>query len=153
MPAEWDEARFIHAMVRALRGHAAEWLTFKRVSLLISVPDCDADLCAAMAEYRDDLFTINADKRIKLRPSVIEEMALRGIANWRIAARPEPIKREGSKSQASQSNRRTTVGCYCNLSLLSKLAENSARQSRKHSIIHPLASCAEGRLAIRKCCC
>jgi len=37
--------------------------------------------------------------------------------------------------------------------LLSKLAENSARQSRKHSIIHPLASCAEGRLAIRKCCC
>ena len=37
--------------------------------------------------------------------------------------------------------------------LLSKLAENSARQSRKHSIIHPLSSCAEGRLAIRKCCC
>src|ERR1035437_861628 len=38
-------------------------------------------------------------------------------------------------------------------SLLSKLAENSARQSRKYSIIHPLGSCAEGRLAIRKCCC
>ena len=37
--------------------------------------------------------------------------------------------------------------------LLSKLAENSAQQSRKHSIIPPLASCAEGRLAIRKCCC
>jgi integrase len=37
--------------------------------------------------------------------------------------------------------------------LLSQLAENSARHREKHSIIHPLASCAEGRLAIRKCCC
>src|ERR1035437_7147822 len=37
------------------------------------------------------------------------------------------------------------------LSLLSKLAENSARQSRKHSIIHPFAPCAEGRLAVPKC--
>ena len=38
-------------------------------------------------------------------------------------------------------------------SLLSKLAEKLARQSRKHSIICPLASYAVGRLAIRKCCC
>jgi hypothetical protein len=41
----------------------------------------------------------------------------------------------------------------CMGSLLSKLAEKSARQSRKHSIICPLASYAVGRLAIRKCCC
>jgi hypothetical protein len=34
--------------------------------------------------------------------------------------------------------------------LLSKLVENSARQSRKHSIIHPMALGAEGRLAIPK---
>ena len=45
------------------------------------------------------------------------------------------------------------LAVYGSVSLLSKLAENLARQSRKHSIIHPLASCAEGRLAIRKCCC
>ena len=37
--------------------------------------------------------------------------------------------------------------------LLSKLAENSARQSRKHRTIHPLAACAEGRLATPKCRC
>jgi hypothetical protein len=28
MPVEWDEARFIHAMVGALRERPAEWLTF-----------------------------------------------------------------------------------------------------------------------------
>ena len=37
--------------------------------------------------------------------------------------------------------------------LLSKLAGDPARQSRKQGIIYPLASCAEGRLASRKCCC
>jgi hypothetical protein len=46
-----------------------------------------------------------------------------------------------------------TLGRVYAESLLSKLAENPARQSRKHSIIYPLGPCAEGRLAIRKCCC
>ncbi len=132
MPAEWDETKLIHAMVRALRERPAEWLTFKRLSLLISIPDCNADLCAAIADYRDDLFTTNADKRLKLRPSVIEEMAHSGVANWRIPARPEPIKRENSKSQASQSDRKTTVGCYCNLpesEILSDLKSGSVPEA------------------------
>ncbi len=116
MPAEWDETKVIHAMVRVLREHPAEWLTFKRLSLLIAVPSCNADLCAAIAEYRDDLFAVNADKRLKLLQSVIKEIALQGIAKWQIPARPERIDRGSLNSQSSQSDRTATVGCYCNLS-------------------------------------
>jgi hypothetical protein len=61
---------------------------------------------------------------------------------------------------ANQTEKRDKRKCQKNdlprfhiYSLLSQLAENSARHRDKHSIIHPLASCAEGRLAIRKCCC
>ena len=136
MPAEWDEAKLIHAMVRVLREHPAEWLTFKRLSLLISIPDCNADLCAAIAEYRDDLFTINADKRLKLRPLLIEEISLRGISNWRIPARPEPNKRENSNNQTSQSNRRTTLGCYCNLSESEILSDLKAGSVPEEALVN-----------------
>jgi hypothetical protein len=115
MPPQLDEDALIRTMVGVLREHPAEWLTFKRLSFLIALPSYDADFWAAIAEYRDDLFVINADKRLKLRPAVIEETALQGMTDWRIPARPVQIERERLTGQTGESNRKSTVGCYCNL--------------------------------------
>jgi hypothetical protein len=102
-------------MVLVLRQHPAEWLTFKRLSFLISLPDCNGDFWAAIAEYRTDLFAIGDDRRVKLRPKTIEDISLKGIETWKVPTRPVQIERKSLSNRPVKSTLATNVGCYCNL--------------------------------------
>src|SRR5258708_3799746 len=84
-----DEEHIVRCMVGELHKHPAEWLTFTRLTSLIRIPDCDADIIAAIAEYRCDLFAPTNDRKLKLRSCVIEDIARAGFANWRAPKRPE----------------------------------------------------------------
>lgn len=116
MTTELHEDRLIRSMVLALRDHPAEWLTFKRLSQLVALPDCDENILGAVAEYRHDLFAISNDRKLKLRPNVIEAIALIGIANWKVPARPERVERASFDSGTPTVSRKPGVGCYCNSS-------------------------------------
>ena len=121
-------------MVLAPRQHPAEWLTFKRLSFLIALPDYNGDLWAAIAEYRTDLFAINDDRRVKLRPAAIEDISLKGIETWKVPARPKQIEDESLSDRPVKSIQGTNVGCYCNLSASEVLADlRSAPCRMKHS--------------------
>lgn len=89
MESELDEESLIRLMVRVLREHPGEWLTFGRLSHLVAVTGCDADLLGAIADYRNDLFAMAGDRKVKLRSKVVEDVAEQGIAGWRIPSPPE----------------------------------------------------------------
>src|SRR5215472_8410711 len=108
-----DDDRIIRRMVEMLQKHPGEWLTFRRLSWLVAIPECDADIIAGMAEYRYDLFALSDDRRLKLRTGAIEDVARQGIANWRVPPRPEPVRLETSRGAASSETR--PRGCYCEL--------------------------------------
>jgi hypothetical protein len=48
MPSGLREEVLMRSMIRVLREHPVEWLTFKRLSVLIALPDCNADFWAAI---------------------------------------------------------------------------------------------------------
>lgn len=110
-----DDERIIGSMVRVLRQHPAEWLTFGRLSSLIAMPDCDGDVLAAIAEYRPDLFAISGDRRLKLRMDVVEDVAHQGMSNWRVPARPEQTSTEKLVNRAATTSGTMRGDCYCSV--------------------------------------
>ena len=95
---------------------------------MVAIPYCDADLVGAIAEYRHDLFAIANDRKLKLRPSVVEQAAHRGMTNWQVPARPEQRERGNLDNPVVTATGRTSVECYCNSSyqeILSDLKEGA----------------------------
>jgi hypothetical protein len=93
MPSGLDEEELVRSMVLVLRQHPGEWLTFRRLSRLVAIPRVDEYALGAIAEYRDDLFAITNDRKVKLRENVIEETAHQDITNWVIPQRRIPDER------------------------------------------------------------
>ena len=108
-----DENHILRSIVLLLLKHPGEWFTFRRASSSIGIPGCDADVLAALVEYRQDLFAISDDRRLKLRTGVTEAVAHQGISNWQLPARPErpspEIFRDGTYPEIPRG------GCYCNV--------------------------------------
>jgi hypothetical protein len=116
MPPRFDEQELIRSMVQTLRQRPAEWLTFNKLATLIAIPECNADFWAGIAEYRNDLFVIDRDKRLKLRTPVVEQIALQGSANWQVPTRSELSSADDLSNQRVPTNHNGTGGeCYCNL--------------------------------------
>ena len=88
-----DEELIVRSMVQALRTRPAEWLTFRELSRLIANRELDEYVLGAIAEYRDDIFAITNDRKLKLRESVIEETAHRDVGNWPVPERRVPDER------------------------------------------------------------
>jgi len=105
-----DVDNLIRTIVRTLVGRPADWLTFDFAARLAGM---DADLLGGLADSRPDLFAIHNDRRLKLRPKVVEQISHVGIARWQVPPLPEsqerPIRhgRPGSASDFVQGS------CYC----------------------------------------
>jgi hypothetical protein len=107
-----DIQAIIQSMVRALHRRPAKWLTF---SFLAQVIGKDIDLLGGIADSRPDIFAVSQDRRLKLRQSVVEQIAVQGIVNWRIPEIPEPRSSSGSYSRAIPGQGLAGAGCYCQL--------------------------------------
>jgi len=116
MQVPLDEEHLIRSMVRVLHEHPGEWLTFRKLSRLVAEPSCDADLVGAIADYRDDLFAVSRDRKLKLRPRVTEGIAHRGMENWKVPARPEKEKPQYVGTHGGSTSGITGAKCYCDLS-------------------------------------
>ena len=106
-----DDERIIRRIVEVLQKHPGEWFTFRRLSSFVEIPGCDADIIAAIAEYRPDLFALSNDRRVKLRLAVVESISQRGISNWQVPPRPEPVRPERFHNEPFSEIARG--GCYC----------------------------------------
>jgi hypothetical protein len=123
-----NEERLIRSMVRVLRERPGEWLTFGKIARLVGEPSCDADLVGAIADYRDDLFAVTRDRKLKLRPNVTEGIAVRGIENWKVPARPEKEKPRHVGTHVGGASGISGAKCYCELpyeEILSGLQEGA----------------------------
>ena len=108
-----DENHIIDCMVKALRSRPGEWLTFAYLSSLVSLPDCDANLIGAMADYRPDLFAVTKDRKLKLRLNIAEDVARKGPTNWQVPAPPEKVSEPNPGRHAVASFGESAAGCYC----------------------------------------
>ena len=115
-------------MVKALRARPGEWLTFSYLSSLIAIPNCDADIVGAMADYRPDLFSVSKDRKLKLRTEVAEDVARRGPKNWKVPDRREQVPFGIFKRHSDKQAGATQNVCYCSTSdeeILDDLTEDS----------------------------
>jgi hypothetical protein len=110
-----DEELIIGSMVKALRARPGEWLTFAYMSSAIDIPNCDANIVGAMADYRPDLFAVSNDKRLKLRAEIVEDVARQGIS-WRVPERPAQVRLGSFDRHGGTQTAPTPNGCYCSLS-------------------------------------
>ncbi len=107
-----DEQHVIRLMVRALRAHPGEWLSFRKLSQTIGIASYDANFLGGIADYRHDLFAVDKDKRIKLRLEVVEEVTRKGIENWTIPTAPSPPPLRDRAELLDNLDDRTGA-CYC----------------------------------------
>ena len=110
--SELDANNLIRTIVRTLLSRPAEWLTFNFAARLAGM---DRDLLAALAETRTDLFAINDDRRLKLRPGVVEQISQVGIAKWQVPARPERTELSVWHARPSSGSDSVKGLCYCAL--------------------------------------
>jgi hypothetical protein len=116
MSSGLDEDSLIRSMVFVLRQHPAEWLTFRRLSQLVAIPGRDENILAAIAEYRDDLFAIAHDRKVKLRQSVLEQTANHNVTNWAVPARRVNDERRELEEKVARAISGEQSGCYCSMS-------------------------------------
>jgi hypothetical protein len=111
MTLDLNEKRLIHSMVQVLQQHPAEWLSFRRLAGLVNIEGCDADVVAAISEYRSDLFSIAKDRKVKLRPNTVRDVSLIGVQSWAVPEIPER-KKPGAFVSATRAES-GGGGCYC----------------------------------------
>lgn len=116
MSSGLDEDSLIRSMVFVLRRHPAEWLTFRRLSQLVVIPGRDENILAAIAEYRDDLFAIAHDRKVKLRQSVLEQTGNHDVTNWVVPARRVNDERRELEEKIARAISGEKSGCYCSMS-------------------------------------
>jgi hypothetical protein len=111
-----DEEQIIKSMVIVLRQHPKGWLTFKRVSRLVAAPSVDEHIIASIAEFRQDLFAIGRDRKVKLRESIFADTARQGIGNWVVPARRVNDERRELEEKVARATSGNKSGCYCSMS-------------------------------------
>jgi hypothetical protein len=116
MSSDLDEDALIRSMVFVLRRHPGEWLTFRRLSRLVAISGMDENILAAIAEYRDDLFAISHDRKVKLRQSVLEQTAHQDVTNWVVPARRVIDERRELEEKVARAISGEKSGCYCSMS-------------------------------------
>ena len=118
-----DDEALIRSMVLVLRQHPGEWLTFRRLSRLVAIPGMDEYALGAIAEYRNDLFAISNDLKMKLRENTIEDIARQDVTNWIIPERPLRDERRELRGKVARAIGGTEGTCYCDLPFPKILSE------------------------------
>jgi len=98
--------RFARGLVR--------WLTFSHLSSLIAIPNFDADIVGAMADYRPDLFAVSRDRRMKVKTEVAEDVARRG-PNWQVRQGPKQVPFGSFQQHRDKEAGSTENVCYCSV--------------------------------------
>lgn len=111
-----DDEAIIRKIVSVLRQHPGEWLTFRRLSQLIAIPGIDEYAVGGVAEYREDLFAISHDRKVKLRQSVLEQTAHQDVTNWVVPARRVNDERRELEEKVARAISGEKSGCYCSMS-------------------------------------
>ena len=115
MSSGLDEDGLIRRMVIVLRQHPGEWLTFRRLSRLVAIPGMDEHVLAPIAAYRDDLFAISHDRKVKLRQGVLEQTAHQDLTNWVVPARRVNDERRELEEKVARAISGEKSGCYCSM--------------------------------------
>jgi len=116
MSSGLDDDSPIRSMVIVLRQHPGEWLPFRRLSRLVAICGMDEDVLAALAEFRDDLFAISHDRKVKLRQAVLEQTAHQDLTNWVVPARRVNDERRELEEKVARAISGEKSGCYCRIS-------------------------------------
>ena len=123
MPPGLDDEALIRSMVRVLRQHPGEWLAFRRLSQLVAILGIDEYVVGGVAEYRDDLFAISHDRKVKLRQSVLEQTAHRDVTNWVVPQRIVLDERRELRNRVARALGAADGTCYCQVSPPTILSE------------------------------
>lgn len=123
MSSGFDEDALTRSMVIVLRQHPGEWLTFGRLSRLVAVPGRDENVLASVAAYRDDLFAISQDRKVKLRQGVLEQTAHQDLTNWVVPERRVNDERRELEEKVARAISGEKSGCYCSMSDLRILTD------------------------------
>src|SRR5579863_7674295 len=124
MSSGLDEDSLIRSMVFVLRRHPAEWLTFRKLSQLVGIPGIDEYAVGGIAEYRDDLFAISHDRKVRLRQSVLEQTAhQQDITNWVVPQRIVFDERRELRNRVARALGGADGTCYCQVPPPTILAE------------------------------
>jgi hypothetical protein len=115
MSSGLDEQALTRSMVLVLRKHPGEWFTFRRLSRLVAVPGMDENAIGGMAEYRNDLFAISNDRKVKLCQSALEEIARQDVADWVVPRRPDRDERRELRGRVARAIQGAEGSCYCNV--------------------------------------
>jgi hypothetical protein len=113
MSSGLDDQALIRSIMIALRQHPGEWLTFRRLSQLVAIPGINKDAVGGVAEYRDDLFAISRDRKVKLRQSVLEQTAHQDVTNWAVPQRNVPDDRRELRNRVARALGGADGTCYC----------------------------------------
>ena len=123
MSSGLDDEGIIRLMVLVLREHPGEWLTFRTLARLVAVPGVDELVIGAFAEYRDDLFAINHDRRLKLCETAIEQIALQDATTWVVPQRPVRDERRELRNRVACAIGGAEGTCYCDVPFPKILSE------------------------------
>jgi hypothetical protein len=113
MSSGLDDQALIRSMVIVLRQHPGEWLTFRRLSQLVAIPGINEYAVGGVAEYRDDLFAISHDRKVKLRQSVLEQTAHQDVTNWAVPQRIVLDDRRELRIRVARALGGADGTCYC----------------------------------------
>jgi hypothetical protein len=118
-----DDDSLIWKMVFVLRQHPNEWLSFRKLSRLVAIPGIDEHAVASTAVYRDDLFAVHQDRRVKLRESIVEQLAHQDLANWKVPKRMVPDERRELRDRVARAIGGAEGTCYCDVPFPTILSE------------------------------
>jgi hypothetical protein len=93
------------------------------LSRLVAVPGMDEYALGAIAEYRNDLFAISNDRKLKLRENAIAEIARQETNSWVIPQRPVRDERRELRDRASRAIGGARGTCYCDLPIPTILSD------------------------------
>jgi hypothetical protein len=118
-----DDESLIWKMVFVLRNHPNEWFSFGKLRRLIAIPGGDENVIAAISGYRDDLFAVHQDRRVKLRESIVGQLARQDLANWKVPKRMVPDERRELRDRVACAIGGAEGTCYCDVPVPKILSE------------------------------
>src|SRR5260370_15403264 len=123
MSSGLDDEALTRSMMIVLLQHPGEWVTFRKLSRLVAIPRMDEYALGAIAEYRDDLFAMSNDRKVKLRQSALEEIAHQDVTNWIIPQRPIRDERQELRDRVARAIGGAKGTCYCDVPFPTILTE------------------------------
>jgi hypothetical protein len=118
-----DEEALIRKMVFVLRRQSNEWLSFRRLSRLVAIPEIDEDAIAAIAGYRDDIFATSHDRKVKLRLTFLQQTAIQDATNFVLPRHPVNDERRELSNKVARALGTPDGACYCHIAPPTILSE------------------------------